>query len=118
VNEAVPEPDPVLGVALGAVWLVIAVKSGVIPLTRVVNVVSAPNNPKVAVGVGTEVESTARTWMVAMLGIELVEAAAVLLVVSVTLLEEVGSVKDRRTAQVAGSSPYVVVRYRRVGRRG
>jgi protein-S-isoprenylcysteine O-methyltransferase Ste14 len=106
----------VLEAALGAVWLIIAVKSGVIPPTIVVVVAAAPKAPKVAAGPGTEAESTARTSVVAALGMEVVNAAAMSLVVWAAVSEEGVMVKDRRAAQVAGSSPYVVVRHMEFGR--
>jgi hypothetical protein len=94
------------------------VKSGVIPLTIVVVEAAAPKPPKVAAGPGTEVESTARTLVVAALGVGVVNAAAMSLVVWAAVSEEGVMVKDRRAAQVAGSSPYVVVRHMEFGRIG
>jgi hypothetical protein len=118
VNATAPAPSPTLEAALGAVWLIIAVKSGVIPPTLVVVEAAALKLPKVAVGTGTEVESTARTSVVAALGMWVVNAAAMSLVVWAAVSEEGVMVKDRRAAQVAGSSPLVVVRHMEFGRIG
>jgi hypothetical protein len=75
------------------------VKSGVIAPMLVVAETSAPQTPNVAEGTAREEVSTARISMVAVLGAGVVDAIASSVVV--WLAVEVGSVKDKRAAQVA-----------------
>lgn len=114
MKATAPTGNPALEVALEAVWLIMAVKSGVIAPALVVAGRSAPSTPNVAEGTGREEVSTARTAMVAVLGTWVVDAAAKSLLVGAAVAGEVGRVKERRAAQVAGSSPCVVVRLSRI----
>jgi hypothetical protein len=108
VYATTPTTNPALEVILGAVWLIIAVKSGVIVPVLVVAEISVLKAPKVVAGTGIEV-SIARSSIVAVLDIEVVDTTAMLVAVGTAVDEDGGRVKDKRAAQVAGSSPYVVV---------
>lgn len=75
----------------------------------VVAEISAPKTPKVAAGTRIEEVSIAWSSIVAVLGIEVVDTTAMLVVVWTAVDEDGGRMKDKRAAQVAGSSPCVVV---------
>jgi hypothetical protein len=101
LNTTVPAPISALELALGVVWLIIAVKSGVIAPVLVVAEASAPQTPNVAEGTAREEVSTARISMVAVLVAGVVDAIGSSVVVGLAVGEDEGRMKDKRAAQVA-----------------
>jgi hypothetical protein len=101
LNTTVPAPTPAPELALGVVWLIIAVKSGVIAPVLVVAETSAPQTPNVAEGTAREEVSTARISMVAVLVAGVVDAVGSSVVVGIAVEEDEGRMKDKRAAQVA-----------------